>query len=220
MSRAQSTGLAARYEGTYADTAGTWAVQTGLLALQQGRMGSLAPAMETMIETSHIDGNWAAPYGLALLDLGDREGAAAVLADFDEPPLDYFWLTTMQIAAELAIGLGDEVWIDRFTEALLPHRALLGITATGTLCFGLVATTLGWLALAHGDHVQAIELLEEAVDRSQAMGAPFESVKARRLLATVLVAGGRRDEATPSSPPPPPTPTATASTARPGCWPG
>jgi ATP/maltotriose-dependent transcriptional regulator MalT len=104
----------------------------------------------------------------------------------------------MQIAAELAIGLGDEAWIERFTTALLPHRALLGITASGTLCYGLVATTLGWLALARGDHEEAIELLEEAVERALAMGAPFESVKARRLLATALVAVGRGDEAAPT----------------------
>ena len=54
-----------------------------------------------------------------------------------------------------------------------------------------MATTLGQLALAFGDADLAVELLDEAVERAVAMAAPYETVKARRLLATALRAGGR-----------------------------
>ena len=76
-------------------------------------------------------------------------------------------------------------------DALLPFRDQLGITASGTFCVGLVATTLGQLAFALGDAAAAIDLLEDAVARADAMEAPFEAVKARRLLAEALVAAGR-----------------------------
>jgi hypothetical protein len=109
--------------------------------------------------------------------------------------LDYFWLATMQAGGELAAALEDPAACRHFTDALLPYGDQLGVTASGSLCFGLVATTLGQLALALGDHDAAIGHLRVAVARATAMDAPSESVKARRFLATALVAaGGGRDE--------------------------
>ncbi len=116
----------------------------------------------------------------------------AVLDAFEEPPLDFFWLTTMQVIAELAVGLDRTDVVARFFENLLPYREQLGITASGSLCFGLVATTLGQLALARDDYDVAIELLDDAVARADAMGAPFERVKARRVLVAALHVSGRR----------------------------
>jgi hypothetical protein len=140
-----------------------------------------------MVEESDIADNWRPPYGLALLASGDREAAMAVLDALDEPPLDYFWLTTVQTVAELAVGLGRTDVAARLFDALVPYRDQLGITASGSLCFGLVATTLGQLALATGDLGPAVELLTEAEGRAEAMGAPFELVKSRRLLASALL---------------------------------
>ncbi|MBL8777384.1 MAG: AAA family ATPase [Acidimicrobiales bacterium] len=188
--------LVSRYEATHADTAGTWAIQTGMLALQQGTFGALVPTLRTMIETrSRVGTNWAAPLGLALVATGDIEEAAGVLEALDSPPLDYFWLTTVQIVAELAVGVGDEVWQQRCIDELSPFRDRLGITASGSLCYGLVATNLGQLALARGRVDEAVDLLREAAARAHNMGAPFESVRARRLLAAALLADGQRAEA-------------------------
>lgn len=186
--------LAARYEGTHADTSGTWALQTGGVARQAGTLGELAPAMRSMVEGSDVGGNWMAPYGLALLDRGDLAAASAVLDDIEEQPLDYFWITTTQIQGELAARLGRRDVAGRIYDLLLPHRHQLGITGSGSLCLGLVATTLGGLALAVGDHEAAIETLAGAVDAADAMGAPFESAMSRRLLVEALVAAGDRAE--------------------------
>jgi hypothetical protein len=144
-----------------------------------------------LVEGTTIGANWVAPYGLALLRSGDEAGAAAVLDGFDEPPPDYFWLTTLQAASELAAGLGRVDRCKAFFDDLLPHRDTLSIVASGSLCYGLVSTTLGQLALATGDPDQAVDLLDEAVARSVAMAAPYETVKARRLLAAALTAAGR-----------------------------
>jgi DNA-binding CsgD family transcriptional regulator len=53
----------------------------------------------------------------------------------------------------------------------------------------------GLLAAAGGDHEAARRLLEDAVDRFERSGGPFEAAQARLELATTLVALGRTDVA-------------------------
>jgi LuxR family transcriptional regulator, maltose regulon positive regulatory protein len=53
----------------------------------------------------------------------------------------------------------------------------------------------GMLTAAGGDHERARPLLEDAVDRFDRCGAPFETAQARIELATSLVALGRTDVA-------------------------
>lgn len=185
--------LAARYDGTHADTAGTWSLQTGAVAHQAGMLGGLAPMIEGVVRAHPGRPNWVPPHALALLERGepgDRAAAMAVLDGFEEPPLDYFWLSTMQALAEVVVGLDRTDRAATIYDQLLPFRDQLGITASGTFIYGLVATSLGMLAISLGDHAAAIELLDEAVAKADEMGAPFEAVRARRLLATALVASG------------------------------
>jgi DNA-binding NarL/FixJ family response regulator len=52
----------------------------------------------------------------------------------------------------------------------------------------------GRVAAARGDHDRARQLLEDAVDRFDACGAPFEAAQARIDLATTLVAMDRPDD--------------------------
>jgi tetratricopeptide (TPR) repeat protein len=182
--------LAQRYDGTHADTSGTWALQTGAMAFQGGGLAQLVPMLEGVVRAHPSRPNWVPPLGVALLEAGDREGATAVLDGFEEPPLDYFWLTTMQAVAELAVGLGRADRARAVFDQLLPFRDQLGITSSGTFCFGLVATSLGMLASSLGDHAAAVSLLEGAVAQADAMGAPFESVRARRHLASALGSAG------------------------------
>jgi DNA-binding CsgD family transcriptional regulator len=53
----------------------------------------------------------------------------------------------------------------------------------------------GRLAAAGGDHDRARPLLEDAIDRFDRCGAPFDAAQARIELATALLAVGRRDDA-------------------------
>jgi hypothetical protein len=162
------------------------------LALQQGRLGELAEAVRAMIEQSAVSSNWTAAYGLALLDNGERDQAAAALDSITTPPLDYLWLTTMQSVADLAAGLDRRDECERLVTALLPFRGQLGITSTGAACYGLVSRTLGQLALTIGRHELAIELLDEAVAQADSMPAPFDATSARRHLARALSQSGQR----------------------------
>ena len=189
--------LAARFADAQADTEGTWSVQTGVLAFHRGNLGDLAPALGRMLHESMIASRWLPPCGMALLGAGDREGATGVLERLEQlepPPLDYFWLTHVQGWAELASALERADVAARLYEMLLPHRRLLGIAASGSVCLGLVSVSLGQLAVTVGDHQSAIALLEEGMAQAGAMGAVFEAVKGRRLLATSLLAVGGRAE--------------------------
>ncbi len=53
----------------------------------------------------------------------------------------------------------------------------------------------GRLAAAGGDHDRARPLLEDAIDRFDRCGAPFDAAQARVELATTLLGLGRRDDA-------------------------
>ncbi len=178
--------LAAEYADRHADTAGTWALQIGVLAKQSGRFGDLATTLQTMIAESNVPGNWTSAYGLAQLINGDREGAAATLDSCPSPPLDYLWLSTQMVIAELATGLGRHDRCARLLEELLPFRGQLGVTSSGAACVGLVSRTIGQLAAAIGNDALAVELLTESAAQADAIGAPYEAVSSRRQLVDVL----------------------------------
>ncbi|CAN0511608.1 unnamed protein product, partial [Phaeothamnion confervicola] len=114
--------LAAEYADRHADTAGTWALQVGVLAKQTGNFGDLAATLQVMIAESTVPGNWTAAYGLAQLENGDREGAAVTLDGCPVPPLDYLWMSTQVVIAELAAGLGRHDRCVRLMDELLPFR--------------------------------------------------------------------------------------------------
>jgi DNA-binding NarL/FixJ family response regulator len=76
-------------------------------------------------------------------------------------------------------------------EALREVERLVG-TAPLRACVDLAA---GRLAAGRGDHDEARALLEDAVDRFEQSGGPFEAAQARIELATVLLALGRGDDA-------------------------
>ena len=84
----------------------------------------------------------------------------------------------------------DAAAYEQMYELLRPHRGLLGITASGSLVYGLVDTTLGFLATAIGELDDAVDLLTDALHQAEAMEAPFEAVRARRGLAQALAARG------------------------------
>jgi hypothetical protein len=187
--------LAQRYADTHADTVGTWAVQSVGVARQQGRLGTMAEAMRGALEQSAVRPNWFGVYGSALAASGDMEGAHAVLDEFEMPPMNYFWLSTMQTAAELAIRLEREVECRRFYDLLAPYRGQLGIVASGSMIMCLVSMTLGHLAVICERHDEAIDLLTETMHRADEIGAPFDAVQSRRLLAATLRSrGGDPDE--------------------------
>ncbi|OWY62858.1 hypothetical protein B7486_56175, partial [cyanobacterium TDX16] len=164
-----------------------WALQTGFVAFRAGQLATLLPALREMAASSDIAVNWQAPFGMALLADGHRDEAMAVLDGFDAPPLDFFWLSTTQGFAELAVSLERDDEVTRLYEMLTPHRGQLGMTSSGALLFGLVDLSLGQLAHALGHDDQARVHLAQAVAEADRTGSAFEAAKARRFLAASLL---------------------------------
>jgi hypothetical protein len=140
-------------------------------------------------------GTWPAALALAQMMTGDTDAAAATLTAQGDVPRTYFWVTVAQVQAEVAAHLGLATRCGELFEQLLAFRGLVGITASGSLCFGLVSRSLGELALAMGRLEDAAGLLGEAVDAADAAGMVFESVVSRRLLASALHQRGEPDRA-------------------------
>lgn len=177
--------LAARHGDTYADTDGTWALQVGGLAYQAGTLHTMVDTIATMLEGPHAR-TWRAALALAQLMAGDTAAAAATVDEQGDVPRNYFWVTVAQVQAEVAAGLGLTARCADLYRQLHPFRGRVGITASGSLCFGLVSRSLGELAIALGRIDEACDVLDEAVASADGIGMRFESVLARRHLATAL----------------------------------
>lgn len=179
--------LLQRFADTHADTDGTWALQTGGLALHAGTLDQMLNAIESMTASNQAR-TWTAAHALALMLAGRRDEADEILDRYADTPRNYFWVTVSQVRAEVAAGLGRRDHCAQLYRDLLPYRGQLGITASGSLVFGLVSRTLGMLALALDDLPSAIELLRDATRHADRIGAPFEAVASRRLMAQALIA--------------------------------
>ena len=181
--------LFARFASSLADSEGTWAAHTGGVAYQNGTLDRMLNSIQAMTASNQIR-PWTAAQALALSWAGDTDGAEAILDRLVEVPRNYFWMAVTQMLAEVAADLGRSDHCRRLFAELEPFRGQVGITASGSLCIGLVSRTLGALALAMGDLDDAIGLLTEAVEHATRLGAPSEQVIAGRLLGTALLARG------------------------------
>lgn len=174
------------------DAEGTWMIQTGLVAYHRGTLGQIVDSVRAMA-TGAQSRMWNGALALALVWAGDRAAAEALLDD-SEIPKNYFWLAVTQAHAEVAASLERLDHCQRLFDDLYPYRGRVGVTGSGSMCFGLVSRSLGLLALTLGEVPTAIEMLREAVDHADRLGIAHDGVVSRRLLAMALTASGADDE--------------------------
>jgi DNA-binding CsgD family transcriptional regulator len=93
------------------------------------------------------------------------------------------------VRAQITRGELDEA--DEACAELAHTASVVGTTAL----WASADLAAGMLAAARGEHERARPLLEDAVDRFDACGAPFESAQARRELAVTLGALGLKEAA-------------------------
>ena len=171
---------------TQADSQGTWAIQQGGLARHSGTLGTLVAVMDNAADAHTAFPAWHLARGLALLDAGDLAAANEIVDRYSDIAFDYVWMSSMQTLGDIAFGLGRRDVCRQVHSALAPYDGRLGIVSSGALCYGLVGRSIGQAALGMGDPHAAIGPLRDAVATADALGAPYESVVARRLLATAL----------------------------------
>jgi len=166
-----------------ADAGGTWAAQHGGIAIHEGRFGEMADSLRSASAGRQGQGIWSNALVIALIERGEHAKAEELAAQLKKPNVDFMWLVSMQMRAEVGYGLRDRQLCLDAIEELLPFRDRLGVIASGTLTYGLVATSLGEAALGAGDHDLAVDVLTQAVSVAKEIEAPFFAAKSARLLA-------------------------------------
>jgi tetratricopeptide (TPR) repeat protein len=123
-----------------------------------------------------------------LIEAGDRDGAAALVAASPAIAAGYRWRHTAMLAgvAELAAAVADHVRCAALYDQLLPMADEFAVVGGAVFTTGPVALQLGLLAAALGRPEDAKAHLDEAVRRCDRLGAALLATRARAERARVL----------------------------------
>ena len=173
----------------------TWAVQAsqlvGLALLRHDwtRISALAAARGQPLVPSEYalhERAWM------LVEGGDREAAASLVATWPVRQAVYRWRQSAQLAidADLAAAVGDQPRCAALYEQLQPLAGQFAVVASAVFTTGPIALQLGLLAAALGRLDDATRQLEEAIAQCDRLGARLHGDRARTELERVRAAGG------------------------------
>jgi hypothetical protein len=122
-----------------------------------------------------------------LIEAGDRDAAAALVASMPERPAAYRWRHTALLTsdAELAAAVADRRRCRALYEQLLPVAGEFAVVAAAVFTTGPVTLQLGLLAAALGRWDDAAAHLDDAARRCDRLGAALLAARARTELARV-----------------------------------
>jgi hypothetical protein len=125
-----------------------------------------------------------------LLEAGDRDAAAALVAATPSFPAGYRWrhIAMLTTDAELAAAVGDRRRSAALYEQLLPMAGEFAVVGAAVFTTGPVALQLGLLAAALGRLDDAAAHLSDAARRCDRLGAGLLAARARTERARVLAA--------------------------------
>jgi hypothetical protein len=128
-----------------------------------------------------------------LIEAGDREGAAALVASAPSLPAGYRWRHTAMLTteAELAAAAADHRRCTALYEQLLPLADEFAVVGAAVFTTGPVALQLGLLAAGLGRWDDAAAHLDEAARRCDRLGARLLAARARTERVRVLAARDR-----------------------------
>lgn len=128
-----------------------------------------------------------------LIEAGDRDAAAALVAAMPERPASYRWrhIALLTSDAELAAAVTDRGRCQTLYEQLLPMAGEFAVVAAAVFTTGPVTLQLGLLAAALERWNDAVAHLDDAVRRCDRLGARLVAARARTELARVVAARDR-----------------------------
>ena len=123
-----------------------------------------------------------------LIEAGDRDAAAALVASTPISPAGYRWRHTAMLAteAELAAAVADRHRSAALYEQLLPMADEFAVVGAAVFTTGPVVLQLGLLAAALGRWDDAAAHLDDAARRCDRLGAQLLAARARAERARVL----------------------------------
>jgi hypothetical protein len=172
-------------------------------AVQASQLVGLAFIRHDWTRLSHLAaarGLALTPLGFAvherawlLIEAGDRDAAAGLVASMPERPAVYRWRHTALLTsdAELAAAVTDRRRCEALYEQLLPMAGEFAVVAAAVFTTGPVTLQLGLLAAALGRWDDAAAHLEDAARRCDVLGARLLAARARTELARVAAARDR-----------------------------
>jgi hypothetical protein len=130
-----------------------------------------------------------------LIEAGDRDGAAGLVASTPSFPAGYRWRHTAMLTtdAELAAAVRDRSRCAALYEQLQPLAGQFAVVGAAVFSTGPVALQLGLLAAALGRWDDAARHFEDAAARSDRLGARLHGDRARAELERLPVARDRAD---------------------------
>jgi len=128
-----------------------------------------------------------------LVEAGDRDGAAALVAASPAIAAGYRWRQTAMLTgnAELAAAVADRPRCAALYEQLLPRAGEFAVVGAAVFTTGPVALQLGLLAAVLGRPDDAVAHLEDAARHADRLGATLFAARARGERARVLAARGQ-----------------------------
>jgi hypothetical protein len=128
-----------------------------------------------------------------LVEAGDRDGAAALVASAPTLPAGYRWRHTAMLAgnAELAAAVADRPRCAALYDQLRPRAEEFAVVGAAVCTTGPVALQLGLLAAVLGRPDEAVAHLEDAARRSERLGAALFTARARAERARIMAARGQ-----------------------------
>ncbi len=125
-----------------------------------------------------------------LIEAGDQDAAAALVASTPSFPAGYRWRHTamLTIDAELAAAVADRRRCAALYEQLLPMADEFAVVGAAVFTTGPVVLQLGLLAAALGRWDDVAAHLEDAARRCDRLAAPLLAARARAERARVLAA--------------------------------
>jgi predicted ATPase len=130
-----------------------------------------------------------------LIEAGDREAAAALVASLPDRAAIYRWRHAALLAAdaELAAAVRDRPRCAALYERLQPLAGQFAVVGAAVFTTGPVALQLGLLAAALGRWDDAVRHLQDAAARSDRLGARLHGDRARAGLERLPSARARAD---------------------------
>ncbi|MDX2380277.1 MAG: AAA family ATPase [Acidimicrobiia bacterium] len=171
---------------------------TAIVKRDRGELADLVPTLEYIVENHPGITGFRPQLGMAYLQAGRRDDAAALLQrDIDNQLADYpmnpLWMASVSMVALLAIDLDNVEAAEMLYPTLAPWR---GRGATSVVSYnGLVTELLGLLALTMGDLDRAESDLDEAIEQAERIGALGSLACSRYGRAQIFAARGATAEA-------------------------
>jgi DNA-binding winged helix-turn-helix (wHTH) protein/tetratricopeptide (TPR) repeat protein len=173
------------------------ALQFGMLTAwarhERGESQALEHGLGAMLDrVAHLG---TVPHAFAAFlyaELGNRERAQhefdqVAEGGFEDIPADEAWLMTISLCASTAVALRDEVRARRLLDLLEPYADLLVAHQHMRIYIAPVSQVLAGLCRLLGDRARSRSWYEDALERSQRIGARPAEVAARLGLAELLL---------------------------------